>query len=77
MITIQCNKFSSLNNTWQPYCKQEITEDQARQIIEIMKHRKPVQGFYQHSFTLGGQVFVIDTLHVDLKGFIESFKQAR
>ena len=64
-----------MNNTWQPYCKQEITVEQAQQIIEIMKQRKPVQGFYQHSFTLHGQVFVIDTLHVDLKGFIESFKQ--
>lgn len=77
MITIECKKFSSLTNSWQYYCKQQITEAQASQIIEIMKQRKPVQGFYQHSFTLHGQVFVIDTLHVDLKGFIESFKQAR
>jgi hypothetical protein len=76
MITIECKKFSSLNNTWQHYCTQQITLEQAQQIIEVMKKRKPVQGFYQHSFKLGEQVFVIDTLHVDLKGFIESFKQA-
>lgn len=74
MITIECKKFSSLTNSWQPYTIQEITVEQAQQIIEVMKIRRPVQGFYQHSFKLGGQVFIIDTLHVDLKGFIESFK---
>lgn len=74
MITIECKKFSSLTNSWQPYTIQQITVEQALQIIEVMKKRRPVQGFYQHSFKLGDQVFVIDTLHVDLKGFIESFK---
>lgn len=76
MITIECKKFSSLTLTYQFYCVQQITVEQAQQIIEVMKKRRPVQGFYQHCFKLGGQVFVIDTLHVDLKGFIESFKQA-
>jgi hypothetical protein len=77
MITIECKKFSSTNNTWQPHHREQITEGEARKIIEIMKRHKPCQGFYQHSFALDGQVFVVDTLHVDLKGFMESFKQER
>jgi hypothetical protein len=56
---------------------QQVTEKEAKQIIDIMKQRPPVQGFYQHVFRLAGQVFVIDTLHFDLKGFIQSFKGQR
>lgn len=75
MITIECTKFNIHTGTYQPHSKQLVTVDEAKKIIEIMKRRISCEGFYRHSFTLENQVFVISTLHVDLKGFMESFKR--
>lgn len=77
MITIECTKFNPHTNSYQPHCRQQVTEEEAKKIIEIMKRRASCEGFYRHRFTIENQVFVISTLHVDLKGFIESFKQRR
>lgn len=75
MITIDTNKFDCNTNSYKPHSKQQVTAEQAQQIIDIMKKKVVVEGFYEHRFSLNGQVLAIYTLHVDLKGFIESFKQ--
>lgn len=75
MITVEIKKWSEALANYLPHRQEAIDVQTAQQMIEVCEKKVPVQGFYQYSFRLQNQVFVIYTLNADLVAFITQSKQ--
>jgi hypothetical protein len=69
-MILECRRFDWHTGAYVPHRKEVIDENKARKIIEIWANKVIVEGFYQYSFRMDGQVLVIYTLCADILGFI-------
>jgi hypothetical protein len=74
MINLECKKFNQSTGSYKPHGMQQVSEEEADKLIEIMGKKPVIEGFYRYQFRLRNQVFVIYTLCADLEGFVKSFK---
>jgi len=72
-MIIHINKFNHHTSGYDKHRNETITEDQAKRIIEVMKHRPQVMEYYQYKFLFVLE-FEIYTLHADLVDFITNCK---